>query len=79
MEQTQELTVEALAEQVRRQCVDIMGKCAAGRAMEAGQLTAILCQRMADIVQGAKMAQELAEGADLASLEAYRDKPGIPE
>jgi hypothetical protein len=50
-----------------------------GHTKEAGELAAALCTRAAGIVHGAAMAKEVGDGADLASLEQWRDKPGIPE
>ena len=69
METEQGLTVEALAEQVRRECNTIMSRIAFGHNKEAGELTAVLCQRMADIVNQAKMQNERAEADyDLSKL-----------
>lgn len=79
MEQTQQLTLEAFAEQVRQECITIMSRCAFGHTKEAGELAAILCTRAGRIVQKSEMEQELAGGADLASLEAWRDRPGLEE
>ena len=42
-------------------------------------LAAILCQKAADIVQRAEMERELEGGADLATLGAWIDKPGVKE
>ena len=79
MEAEQTITLEAFAEQVRKDCIEIMSRCAFGHTKEAGELAAMLCTRAGRIVQGATMAEELAAGPDLSTLGAWMEKPGIQE
>jgi len=58
MDATEALTLEAVAESVRRDCIDIMSRCAIGQSMEACKLAAVLCLRAAGILQQEEMARE---------------------
>jgi hypothetical protein len=75
MEAEQSLTLEQFAEQVRKDCAEIIGAMAAGDYADAETLIEALCTRSSDVARAGQMTAEAGADYDLAALNSTYGSP----